>query len=58
MTFQWELICERERIVYLILTIQMAGVLVGAPVFGQLGDTFGRKWVSRASSLSYEFQKV
>jgi OCT family organic cation transporter-like MFS transporter 4/5 len=41
---EWELVCDREHILYLIMTIQMAGVLVGAPIFGQVADSFGRKW--------------
>jgi OCT family organic cation transporter-like MFS transporter 4/5 len=41
---EWELMCSKEHILYFIMSIQMAGVLVGSPVFGQLADSFGRKW--------------
>lgn len=35
--------CDKEWIVATITTLQMAGVLVGCFVAGQLGDWFGRK---------------
>jgi MFS family permease len=40
----WQLVCDRVKIVYFIMTVQMIGVFVGSPIFGQISDTFGRKW--------------
>ena len=42
---QWDLVCGRDYIRTWIMTCQMAGVLVGACVTGQLADTFGRRYV-------------
>ena len=43
MNFQWKLICDRESLAGTITSIQMAGVLVGAVLTGQLADLFGRR---------------
>ncbi|XP_013413256.1 organic cation transporter protein [Lingula anatina] len=42
---EWNLLCSEKYIGTLITTIQMIGVLGGAIVIGQLGDTFGRKMI-------------
>ena len=42
---QWDLVCDRDYIRTWIMTSQMAGVLVGAFVTGQLADTLGRRKV-------------
>ncbi|XP_023932818.1 organic cation transporter protein-like [Lingula anatina] len=42
---EWDLICNRDFISDTISSLQMAGVLIGSLVFGQLGDAFGRKKV-------------
>ncbi|XP_013421093.1 organic cation transporter protein isoform X2 [Lingula anatina] len=42
---EWDLICNRDFISDTISSLQMAGVLIGCLVFGQLGDAFGRKKV-------------
>ena len=38
---QWNLICSRKLIPNSIMTIQMAGVLVGGLIVGQFADYFG-----------------
>ncbi|KAH9509240.1 hypothetical protein Btru_046571 [Bulinus truncatus] len=40
---EWDLVCERKWIVPLITSVQMAGVLIGAFIGGQLVDLIGRK---------------
>jgi OCT family organic cation transporter-like MFS transporter 4/5 len=40
----WQLVCDRVKIIYFIMTIQMIGVFIGSPIFGQISDSFGRKW--------------
>lgn len=40
---QWNLICDRESLAGTITSIQMAGVLCGAVLTGQLADLFGRR---------------
>jgi len=40
---EWHLICSRKWIPSMISTSQMVGVLLGAAVVGQLGDSIGRK---------------
>lgn len=40
---QWDLLCNKEYVSSLITSIQMVGLFFGATMFGQLGDTFGRK---------------
>lgn len=43
--FQWHLICDQTYVSTLITSVQMAGVLCGAMITGQLADVFGRKKV-------------
>jgi len=40
----WQLVCDRVKIIYIIMSVQMVGVLIGSPIFGQISDSFGRKW--------------
>ncbi|XP_059156125.1 organic cation transporter protein-like [Physella acuta] len=40
---EWSLVCSLKWVKSFIVSIQMAGVLVGAAVAGQTGDTYGRK---------------
>ncbi|BFZ01342.1 hypothetical protein BsWGS_04381 [Bradybaena similaris] len=42
---EWRLICKDSYVKELITSIQMAGVLCGALITGQLADIFGRKKV-------------
>lgn len=42
---QWSLICDRESLGGTITSIQMAGVLCGAVLTGQLADLFGRRHI-------------
>uniref|UniRef100_A0A915JR60 Major facilitator superfamily (MFS) profile domain-containing protein n=1 Tax=Romanomermis culicivorax TaxID=13658 RepID=A0A915JR60_ROMCU len=42
---EWNLICSRAYLVYLSITVQMAGLLFGSPLCGQMADYYGRKWV-------------
>ncbi|XP_005098324.1 organic cation transporter protein [Aplysia californica] len=42
---EWSLICNQNYVGDLISSLQMAGVLVGAVLTGQLADFFGRKKV-------------
>ena len=43
--FQWDFVCSRASLRYLITSIQMLGTLVGACIVGQLADTLGRRHV-------------
>lgn len=43
--FQFELVCDLDYVSDTITSVQMAGVLVGSILFGQLSDSFGRKKV-------------
>lgn len=43
--FQWKLVCNQEILADTITSIQMAGVLVGAVLTGQLADLFGRRHI-------------
>ncbi|KAM8940447.1 solute carrier family 22 member 6-B-like [Pelodytes ibericus] len=42
---EWDLVCERDNLKELAQSIYMAGVLVGAMVYGVLADRFGRRAV-------------
>lgn len=43
--FQWKLVCDQEIVGDIITSIQMAGVLIGAVLTGQLADLFGRRHI-------------
>ncbi|XP_050402198.1 organic cation transporter protein isoform X1 [Patella vulgata] len=68
---EWKLICNNDYIPGLITSIQMAGVMVGAIITGQLADYFGRRkilfleygllicvWFASAFSNSWELYTV
>lgn len=40
---EWDLVCGRRWVKSTITSVQMAGVLLGAVLAGQLGDRFGRR---------------
>ena len=40
---EWNLVCDESWKVPLVESVFFAGVMVGAPLFGVLADTFGRK---------------
>uniref|UniRef100_A0A8D0G6A4 Major facilitator superfamily (MFS) profile domain-containing protein n=1 Tax=Sphenodon punctatus TaxID=8508 RepID=A0A8D0G6A4_SPHPU len=42
---EWDLVCDSRTLKQLAQSIYMAGVLVGAVVYGGLSDKFGRKWL-------------
>ena len=42
-TFQWDLVCEKNFLPETVQSVFVAGVLVGAMVFPTLADKFGRK---------------
>ncbi|CAM1154294.1 Uncharacterised protein g11158 [Pycnogonum litorale] len=39
---EWNLVCSESFKVQLVQSLFMAGVLIGAPIFGQLSDSYGR----------------
>jgi MFS family permease len=41
--FQWDLVCSRDYIPDLTVTIQFVGLIIGATATGQLADLYGRK---------------
>ncbi len=45
--FQFNMLCEDGKAVKNSITYQMVGVLIGAFVFGQISDMFGRKRVRK-----------
>ncbi|TNM94693.1 hypothetical protein fugu_017452 [Takifugu bimaculatus] len=47
----WDLVCDREWLAKLCQPTFMAGVLIGAVVFGDLADRIGRVKIMRFSSL-------
>ncbi|XP_063800904.1 solute carrier family 22 member 6-B-like [Pseudophryne corroboree] len=47
----WDLVCEREWMKELAQSIYMAGVLLGAMVYGSLADRFGRRTVLLCCAL-------
>lgn len=49
--FQWDLVCDKEWIISTITTIQMGGLLIGAFMSGQMGDSYGRKPTYYASLI-------
>uniref|UniRef100_A0A7M4E7U6 Solute carrier family 22 member 20-like n=1 Tax=Crocodylus porosus TaxID=8502 RepID=A0A7M4E7U6_CROPO len=50
--WQWDLVCERAPLPALAQTLFMAGVLLGAFIFGTLSDRVGRRWVLLSSLLT------
>ncbi|XP_061405856.1 solute carrier family 22 member 6 [Lethenteron reissneri] len=47
---EWDLVCDRSGLKQMAQTVYMGGLLIGAVVFGDLGDRLGR---GRVLSLSY-----
>ncbi|KRY23425.1 Uncharacterized protein T12_10793 [Trichinella patagoniensis] len=48
---EWNLICDKAHIVYWIISIQMAGVMIGTPAISHLSDLFGRRKILGISLL-------
>ncbi|CDW52524.1 Sugar tr domain containing protein [Trichuris trichiura] len=40
---EWGLICSKRSIIYIMMTIQMVGLLVGTPLVAQMSDSWGRR---------------
>ena len=51
LTFQCDLLCGYEYIPQLTITLQFVGLAFGCCLFGQLSDSYGRKWTG-ISALS------
>jgi OCT family organic cation transporter-like MFS transporter 4/5 len=47
--FEWNLLCDKLPAVFMAITVQMFGVFIGSPIWGQLSDWYGRKWTLFAS---------
>jgi OCT family organic cation transporter-like MFS transporter 4/5 len=47
--FEWGLLCDKLSTVFMAITVQMLGVFIGSPIWGQLSDWYGRKWTLFAS---------
>lgn len=41
--FQWDLICDKDNIAYIITTIQMTGLFIAGITSGHVSDGIGRK---------------
>ena len=54
---QFGLYCDKAWVPDMLPSIQGAGCLVGALIWGQLSEMFGRKWVSVGNDLSKDVQK-
>ncbi|KRY43321.1 Uncharacterized protein T01_9898 [Trichinella spiralis] len=48
---EWNLICDKAHIVYWIISIQMAGVMIGTPAISHLSDLLGRRKILGISLL-------
>ncbi|XP_028316683.1 solute carrier family 22 member 7-like [Gouania willdenowi] len=49
---EWDLVCSRKTMTKATATVLFAGVMVGAPLFGFLSDSFGRRPMLLVSYLS------
>uniref|UniRef100_A0A5S6R1F8 Major facilitator superfamily (MFS) profile domain-containing protein n=1 Tax=Trichuris muris TaxID=70415 RepID=A0A5S6R1F8_TRIMR len=54
--YEWNLLCSRRSIVYLMMTIQMAGLLVGSPLIAQMADSCGRKPVGSLHTMRLHYE--
>ena len=48
---QWSLVCSYKYVTNFFTTLMMLGILVGASVFGQLADMYGRRHVLYAAVI-------
>jgi OCT family organic cation transporter-like MFS transporter 4/5 len=49
---EFGLVCSGVKTIFLSMSIQMIGVLVASPLFGQLSDWYGRKWILFSATLA------
>ena len=50
--FQWDLVCKSDGLAELSQSLLIIGMGVGAVIFPQLADRYGRKWPYIFSMLS------
>lgn len=51
--WQWSLVCDLSYVKPMMTSLQMAGVLVGALLGGQMSDSLGRRLTVYATSLTH-----
>ncbi|XP_041350966.1 solute carrier family 22 member 15-like [Gigantopelta aegis] len=50
---EWDLVCDNRWVTKIMTSIQMAGILVGVVIAGQMSDSFGRKKIFFSGVLAH-----